>query len=192
MVEAGMTHCVLETTSHGLSQGRVIAADIDIAVITNITHEHLDYHGSLEAYVQAKGLLVEALAQTPRKRIGNPPRLAVLNKDDEHYAYTKRLAPGKFVSYSRLNEADIWASDIDNRPEQLRFTAHIGKQSYPVTSPPMIGIFNVSNSLAALAATVIGLGLDPAQAAQHIATLLPPVPGRMEVINMGAGFYRHR
>ena len=185
MVDAGMTHCVLECTSHGLAQGRVIAADIDIAVITNITHEHLDYHGSLEAYVHAKGLLVEALAQTPRKRIGNP-RLAVLNKDDEHYAYTKRLAPGKLITYSRLNEADIWANEIDNQPDQLSFTAHIGKQTYRIKSP-MIGIFNVSNSLAALAATVLGLGLDPAQAAQHISSL-PPVPGRMEVINMGQNF----
>ena len=185
MVEAGITHCVLECTSHGLAQGRVIAADIDIAVITNITHEHLDYHGSLEAYVKAKGMLVEALALTPRKRIGNP-RLAVLNKDDEHYGYTKRLAPGKLITYSRLNQADIWADEIDNKPEQLRFTGHIGKHSFKVQSP-MIGLFNVSNVLAALGATVLGLGLEAKQAARDISSL-PPVPGRMEVIQMGQNF----
>ena len=185
MVDAGMTHCVLECTSHGLAQGRVIAADIDIAVITNITHEHLDYHGSLEAYVQAKGMLVEALALTPRKRIGNP-RIAILNKDDEHYAYTKRLAPGKIYSYSRLNPADIWADDISNKPEQLAFSAHIGKRNQRVISP-MIGLFNVSNILAALCATVLGLDLDFEAATKNIQSL-PIVPGRMEVINMGQNF----
>ncbi len=185
MVDAGISHCVLECTSHGLAQGRVIAADIDIAVITNITHEHLDYHGSLQAYVQAKGMLIEALALTPRKRIGNP-RLAVLNKDDEHYAYTKRLAPGKIVSYSRINEADIFADKIDNKPEALRFNAHIGDECHAVHSP-MIGLFNVSNSLAALCATVPGLGLDAAKACSDMSSL-PTVPGRMEVINMGQNF----
>lgn len=185
MVEAGMTHCVLECTSHGLAQGRVIAADIDVAVITNITHEHLDYHGSLEAYVQAKGKLIEALATTPRKRIGNP-RVAILNKDDEHYAYAKRLAPGKFFSYSRLNEADIWADDIDNKPEQLAFTAHIGTTQQRVFCP-MIGLFNVSNILAALCATVQGLGLDFKTATKNIASLAI-VPGRMEVINLSQDF----
>ena len=58
MVDAGLTHVVLEATSHGLAQDRVAACDFDMGVVTNITHEHLDYHGSYEAYRQAKGLLV--------------------------------------------------------------------------------------------------------------------------------------
>ncbi len=62
MVAAGMTHCVLETTSHGLAQHRVDACEFDVAVVTNITHEHLDVHGSLEAYRAAKGILFTSLA----------------------------------------------------------------------------------------------------------------------------------
>ncbi len=73
MVRSGMTHCVLESTSHGLAQGRAIASEFDIAVVTNITHEHLDYHGSWQNYLEAKGgLLFESLWQTSRKKIGNP------------------------------------------------------------------------------------------------------------------------
>jgi UDP-N-acetylmuramoyl-L-alanyl-D-glutamate--2,6-diaminopimelate ligase len=63
MVDAGLTHCILETTSHGLAQHRVTAVDFDIAVVTNITHEHLDYHGDYESYVAAKLRLFRMVAQ---------------------------------------------------------------------------------------------------------------------------------
>ena len=75
MVIAGMTHCVLETTSHGLTHRRVDGCEFDIAVVTNITHEHLDIHGSLEAYRAAKGILFQSLATAADKGIpkaGNP------------------------------------------------------------------------------------------------------------------------
>ncbi|MBU0705497.1 MAG: UDP-N-acetylmuramoyl-L-alanyl-D-glutamate--2,6-diaminopimelate ligase, partial [Chloroflexi bacterium] len=67
MVEAGATHAVLEVTSHGLAQHRVAGCDFDVAAVTNITHEHLDFHGSLEAYQQAKARLFEGLTRSFRK-----------------------------------------------------------------------------------------------------------------------------
>src|SRR6185369_6496002 len=65
MVAAGLTHCVLEVTSHGLAQHRVTACDFDVALITNITHEHLDYHRSFDNYRAAKGRLFTMLAASP-------------------------------------------------------------------------------------------------------------------------------
>ncbi|MCJ7694533.1 MAG: Mur ligase family protein, partial [Anaerolineaceae bacterium] len=108
MVASGLTHVVLETTSHGLKQGRVIACDYDLAVITNVTHEHLDFHGSYQAYLEAKGMLFEELDRTPQKPHGNL-RTAILNKDDNSYGYLKRVSPMDQISYSMMHEATIWA-----------------------------------------------------------------------------------
>ena len=85
MVDAGLTHCVLETTSHGLAQGRVNGVDYDVAVLTNVTHEHLDFHGSFEAYRDAKGRLFRELDTSYRKP--GQRKVAVLNLDDENIAY---------------------------------------------------------------------------------------------------------
>ena len=185
MVRSGMTHCVLESTSHGLAQGRAIASEFDIAVVTNITHEHLDYHGSWQNYLEAKGLLFESLWQTSRKKIGNP-RIAVLNKDDRSYGYLKRVSPLNQISYSRVNQADLWADNIQNTPSELSFDCHIGESVYKVKSP-MVGIYNVSNALAALACCVLGLGLDAKQSVEALADQAT-VPGRMERIDLGQNF----
>ncbi|HNW95743.1 MAG TPA: UDP-N-acetylmuramoyl-L-alanyl-D-glutamate--2,6-diaminopimelate ligase [Anaerolineaceae bacterium] len=186
MVRAGLSHCVLETTSHGLAQGRVAACDFDAAVITNVTHEHLDYHGSYENYLRAKGMLFESLSQTPRKRSGNL-RAAVLNKDDQSYAYLKRVSPARQVSYSMLNEADLWADEIDNQPTELAFTCHFGEGKALRVRTPMTGLYNVSNSLAALGLCVNLLGVPAETAVQALASL-PGVPGRMERIDLGQPF----
>ena len=89
MVDAGLTHCIVETTSHGLAQHRVSAIDFDLAIVTNITHEHLDYHGRFEHYFAAKARLFETLSfdslqqQSSSKYKSQLAKTAVLNKDDE-------------------------------------------------------------------------------------------------------------
>src|SRR3970282_2566035 len=70
MVEAGMTHAVVETTSHVLAQQRVASCEFDLGVLTNVTHEHLDYHGSYQAYLEAKAKLFEGLADSASKPAG--------------------------------------------------------------------------------------------------------------------------
>ena len=94
MVDAGLTHVVLEVTSHGLAQYRVDACEFDVAVVTNITHEHLDYHGSYEAYRSAKARLFISLGLTLPKLQGNL-RTAVLNRDDTSYDYLRRYHLGQ-------------------------------------------------------------------------------------------------
>src|SRR5271157_4110035 len=111
MVEAGLSHVVLETTSHGWAQFRVDACEFDIGVITNITHEHLDQHGSYENYRAAKGRLFTSLEKTLPKARGNP-RLAVLNRDDRSFEYLDSITKVKKVSYEIEGSADVRAEDI--------------------------------------------------------------------------------
>lgn len=185
MVHGGMTHCVLESTSHGLAQGRAVASEFDVAVVTNITHEHLDYHGDWQHYLEAKGLLFESLWSTSPKKIGNP-RMAVLNKDDRSYSYLERVSPPGHLSYSRMNQADLWADNIVNSPTELSFNLHMDNLVFIVKSP-MIGIYNVSNCLAALAACVKGLDIPIEMSIAALATQ-KSVPGRMERIDLGQNF----
>lgn len=184
MVAARLTHVVLESTSHGLAQHRVTACEYDVAVVTNITHEHLDYHGSYEAYRSAKGRLFTELLVTSEKPQGNP-RVAILNGDDQSYEYLRGIAPGTRYAYS-LNAGDVQASDIRYDADGLRFIVHGPGFEFPVQSR-LIGNFNVSNILAAVGATVVALGVTT-QAAQAGIAALEVVPGRMEQINLGQKF----
>lgn len=186
MVSAGLTHVVLETTSHGLAQHRVDAAQYDIAVVTNITHEHLDQHGSYENYRAAKGRLFELLNRTPTKPQGNP-RLAVLNADDAgSFDYLRGLTQ-HYSSYSlHAADAHVHAENIQYAPDGLRFDI-VGWKFRVTTKVNLIGSYNILNCLAAFTAAVMGLGIDPAIAAQGLAAL-PGVPGRMERIDLGQPF----
>ncbi len=186
MVEAGLTHAVLEATSHGLAQHRVTACAFDIGVVTNITHEHLDYHGSREAYFAAKARLFDMLAETPPKPQGNP-RLAVLNRDDEgSYAFLTPRLKVRAVTYGLHPEADVRGEDVRHTPQGLAFTAVGPGFRLPLTAQ-LVGGYNVSNILAAVAATVVGLGIAP-EAAQEGVAALEAIPGRMERIDLGQDF----
>ena len=184
MLDAGLTHVVLESTSHGLAQQRVTACEFDIGIITNITHEHLDYHGSFQAYRDAKASMFTGLAHTRKKK--DRRSLAVLNRDDQSYEYLHRVTSVEQVDYSLHPGAAVWAQDIQYTPGGVGFSV-IGPGFHLPIQSNLVGAFNVSNCLAALAATVVGLGV-PAAAAQRGIAALPGVPGRMERIDMGQNF----
>jgi UDP-N-acetylmuramoyl-L-alanyl-D-glutamate--2,6-diaminopimelate ligase len=189
MVAAGLTHCVLEVTSHGLTQQRVTGCDFDVAVVTNVTHEHLDFHGSYENYRAAKGRLVSGLAASAPKP-GGPAKTAVLNADDASYAYLSGLLAHtpqvRLLRYGLQPAADVTARDLAFAPDGLSFTA-LGPGFERAVGTPLVGVFNVSNCLAAIAATAGALALAPAAVAQGLAQL-PGVPGRMERIDLGQPF----
>lgn len=185
MRESGLTHVVLETTSHGLAQKRVAEVDYDLAAVTNVTHEHLDYHRTYQAYMQAKGLLLEALNQG-QKTAQALGKLAVLNKDDESYPYFEKITKVKKISYGLSDDSDLWASDIVHTPQALSFIIHGFGKSFPFQTP-LIGKYNVLNSLAALGLTVFGMDI-PISAAQEALQTMTTVPGRMERVNMGQDF----
>jgi UDP-N-acetylmuramoyl-L-alanyl-D-glutamate--2,6-diaminopimelate ligase len=186
MVDAGLTHVVLEATSHGLAQHRVEACEFDIGVVTNITHEHLDYHGSYEAYREAKGRLITSLAETNPKPDGNV-RLVVLNRDDQAYEYLKDLSldPIQQISYGVTANAELYATGITHLPNGLMFQIQ-GANNLEVETR-LLGSYNVYNILAAVGTTVVGLGIDP-EAAREGITALQGIPGRMEPIDLGQEF----
>ena len=185
MLSAGLTHVVLESTSHGLAQYRVGCCEFDIGVVTNITHEHLDYHGSYEAYRDAKSILFRSLKETKDKE-RNTPRLAVLNRDDSSYEYLQSVTTSRQVSYGLQPGADLYAVKIETQPSGISFIVQAKDFALPVSSQ-LMGRFNVSNCLAALAATIFGLNVDPRLAVNAIETF-PAVPGRMERIDLGQNF----
>ena len=160
MVEAGLTHCVLEVTSHGLAQHRVTGCEFDLAVITNVTHEHLDYHKTYASYLAAKGKLFEMLTDSAVKP-GGPARTGILNLDDRSYSYLAATLQARRLAYSLTAPAqipgsaapDFWAADVANSPAGLSFNAVSARFSFPVTTA-LVGHFNISNCLAAVAATV--------------------------------------
>jgi UDP-N-acetylmuramoyl-L-alanyl-D-glutamate--2,6-diaminopimelate ligase len=185
MVATGLTHVVLEATSHGLDQHRVDACEFDIAVVTNITHEHLDYHGSYESYLQAKGRLFTYLAETLPKHSGNP-RLAVLNRDDASYSFLHQIAGENQVSYGLSPDADLYAEDIQHRPGGMFFIV-VSNGFRMAMHTRLVGLFNVYNVLAAVAVGLRGLGLDLEAIRDGVASL-EGIPGRMERIDMGQPF----
>ncbi len=172
MLGAGTETVVVETSSHALAMDRVRAVDYDIAVWTNLTGEHLDFHGTMQGYFEAKALLVQRA------------REAVLNADD---AWTPRLLElaGERTTYSAEGGSADWtASDVVEGADDLRFTVHSPDGSAPAVLP-MIGRFNVANALAAMAAVHrAGVGL-PALV-EGLASFAG-VPGRMEMVERGAG-----
>jgi UDP-N-acetylmuramoyl-L-alanyl-D-glutamate--2,6-diaminopimelate ligase len=184
MVEAGLTHVVLEATSHGLAQDRVGACDFDIGVVTNITHEHLDYHGSYVAYREAKARLFTGLGQVVKSL--QPPQGAVLNRDDSSFEYLAALARVPQVVYGLQRGVDVYAEQIRTFTGGQAFTAVTPQGRFPIMTN-LVGAFNVSNCLAAIAATVEVLGL-PVEAAQGGIAALKMIPGRMQTIEMGQSF----
>lgn len=186
MLDTGLTHVVLETTSHGWAQYRVDACEFDIGVVTNITHEHIDEHGSYENYRAAKARLFSSLEITVPKPQGNP-RLGVINRDDTNsFNFLNDFIKVNKVSYGLSSEADVRATDIEYSPSGIHCKAQSTDFSSDVTSK-LVGAYNISNCLAALTATIYGLHIKPEIAARGIASL-EGIPGRMEAIDMGQNF----
>ncbi|MBN1811089.1 MAG: UDP-N-acetylmuramoyl-L-alanyl-D-glutamate--2,6-diaminopimelate ligase [Anaerolineae bacterium] len=181
MVEAGATHAVLEVTSHGLAQHRVAGCDFDVAVITNITHEHLDAHGSLEAYQKAKASLFEGLARSFRKP--GVPKVAVLNRDDDSFRYLSPIPADWQIVYGEGGE--VSARDVQFAPDATRF-ALVSPSGDVAVETALVGGFNVSNILAAASAGV-ALGVSPDVIVEGIAAM-KGIPGRMERIDAGQDF----
>jgi UDP-N-acetylmuramoyl-L-alanyl-D-glutamate--2,6-diaminopimelate ligase len=185
MVSVGLTHVVLEATSHGLSQKRVANCEFDLAVVTNITHEHLDYHEDFEAYRFAKASLFTSLAQTHNKGQA-PPHTAIFNRDDASYDFLSGITSVRQVSYGMDFNADVRAVEASYHGRGTNFLAGGKNYKIPVKCH-LIGEFNIYNCMAAIAGTVDGLGLAPSYAQEGIAAL-EAIPGRMETIHLGQDF----
>jgi UDP-N-acetylmuramoyl-L-alanyl-D-glutamate--2,6-diaminopimelate ligase len=173
MVEAGNDSVVMEATSHALALGRTRNCRFDVAVVTTVTSEHLEFHGTIEAYRAAKALLVE---EAP---------IAVLNADDSSFDEFRERAADRVITYAIDREADLRAGNLRADPSGTTF--HLESPRWHGEVRVAIpGRFNVSNALAALGA-VEALGLDVHHASLALATTAG-VPGRMEAIDSGQPF----
>ncbi len=193
MVAAGLDSVVLETTSHGLAQHRVAACDYDVAVVTNVTHEHTDIHGSVEAYRRAKMMLFQHLLAGERKP--GVPKVAVLNADDSSYAYLRPIPADGYLAYSLKPGAGAGDPDtewvigtLDRSPaaaRETRLAVHSPAGEFELRSP-LLGAFNAANILAATAAA-LALGA-PVPAIQAGVQAVAGIVGRMERVDEGQDF----
>jgi UDP-N-acetylmuramoyl-L-alanyl-D-glutamate--2,6-diaminopimelate ligase len=206
MVDEGVTHCVLEATSHGLAQHRVDAIDFDVAVVTNISHEHLDYHGDYEAYLAAKVRLFSRLTQ--EKWAGESSnafkaaidKTMILNADDSSYARLTKIHAERILTYGMINRSDISAGDISYSADNTQFQLYMPTEKDSVfpgnvleapqhaikVSASLVGEFNLYNMLAA-AATGHALSISKTDCRQGLESL-HKLTGRMEPIDRGQEF----
>ena len=175
-VRAGATEAVIEMSSHALDQERVWGVPVDVAIFTNLTQDHLDYHGTMEAYAAAKAKLFAGVGTTA-------PRVAVVNADDPAAEIVARAAQhSRRVSYSLCGRGNLRAERlrIQASGTQFRFVTNLGTAEI---QSPLVGRVNVLNLLAAMCAALArGLTLDEIAAA---ARDLRQAPGRFQVVSPG-------
>jgi UDP-N-acetylmuramoyl-L-alanyl-D-glutamate--2,6-diaminopimelate ligase len=172
----------MEVSSHGIHQKRISAIGFDACVFTNLTQDHLDYHGNLEAYYQAKADWFHSLAANP---LGKKP-VAIINTDD---AYGLKLAASlegrmPVIRFGFNVHCDFRANNFRQNPRGMEFELAAKGKTFLVRAP-LIGRFNVYNLLAALAAAN-ACGIRPREAVAALADA-PQVPGRMENVGNAGG-----
>jgi UDP-N-acetylmuramoyl-L-alanyl-D-glutamate--2,6-diaminopimelate ligase len=182
MVDRGCRWAVIEATSHGLTLSRLDHIEPDIAVVTNVGADHLDFHGSVGEYLAAKARLFYMLDSAADKGID---KVAILNRDDPSFATFPDRTSARVITYGIESDADLRATDISYDAWTSAFTAKSDRSEFRVTltSP---GAFSVYNALAAIAvADPAGLDLDLVVRALES---WPGAPGRMQLIDEGQPF----
>ena len=174
----GGTHATMEVSSHALALGRVYGLRFHTAVFTNLTRDHLDFHGTMDAYFAAKQKLFEG-AGAP------PPPFAVINRDDEHAQQLKVHPKTQVFWYGFGADANLRARHITSGFQGLKFDVQHGKRRLEIASP-LIGRINVYNILAACGAG-LSYGIEPDIIAKGVSAL-QAVPGRFERVDEGQPF----
>ena len=177
-VNGGATEAVMEVSSHALDQERVSGLHFDVPIFTNLTRDHLDYHGNMENYFAAKRKLFDGSA-------GPPPRAAILNRDDPYGAMLKEAAGSELRFTYGLERGDFHAEELRMEPSGMHFTMVTPQGKVPVATR-LTGGVNVYNLLAAGAAA-LARGLTIEQVASGAASL-EYVPGRFQSVDCGQNF----
>lgn len=176
--DIGGTHATMEASSHALELERICGIEFHTAVFTNLTPDHLDFHGDMEAYAASKRRLFEGAG-------AKPPRFAVANADTEAGRSLLRIGKSAAVSYGHSAGADVRARRVRSDSTGLRF--EVDTPVGPVrAATPLVGDFNVENLLAAIAAAQCH-GMSVSQIELGLRGV-EPVPGRFEVIDEGQPF----
>ncbi len=182
MVEAGMDSAVLEVSSHALALDRVEGCEFDIVVFTNLTRDHLDFHGDMESYYQAKSRLFRDVV-VPQST--TRPKRAIINIDDEWGVRLQAETAVPVWTYSVRRQADIYAQNVDLGPEGTQLTVQTPLGPVSIRTA-LVGEYNVSNLLAGIGVGLAcGLSLD---AIQRGIRGFQTVPGRFERVDAGQDF----
>ena len=184
MVEAQVQYGIMEVSSHALDQGRVIGVDFGMAIFTNLTQDHLDYHLTMEAYLAAKSLLFSRLGNA--SEMGpTEKKVAILNADDPASAYLSKLTAAEVITYGIDQVAHVQAQNIHISPLGTTMFVHTFAGDCEVTLP-LLGKFNVYNTLAAISAAL--LQKIPLETITSALTKLPTIDGRLESVEEGQSF----
>ncbi|MFL6517095.1 MAG: UDP-N-acetylmuramoyl-L-alanyl-D-glutamate--2,6-diaminopimelate ligase, partial [Bacillus sp. (in: firmicutes)] len=182
MVEAGVDTAIMEVSSHALDLGRVHGCDYDVAVFTNLTQDHLDYHKTMDEYKRAKSLLFAQLGNTFDH---HKPKFAVLNADDPASDMYSRSTAAHVITYGIDNKADIQAKNIQMTSSGTHFNLFVETEKFPIQMQ-LIGKFSVYNVLASIAASLVS-GVEINEIIKSIESV-EGVSGRFELVNAGQDF----
>ena len=182
MVDAGVTHCIMEVSSHALALGRTAGVEYDTAVFTNLTQDHLDFHKTFDNYLAAKAKLFKQVSASYQVKEGKG---AVINVDDAYGQAIVDVTTSPMITYSTEGKGSMNASDLTVTAKSSQFTLNYDGKSYPI-STKIAGMFNVYNTLAAVGATLYE-GLSMEEIVKGLATFTA-VPGRFELIEEGQDF----
>jgi UDP-N-acetylmuramoyl-L-alanyl-D-glutamate--2,6-diaminopimelate ligase len=177
MVDEGCRRAVLEVSSHSLALKRVHGLEFEVAVFTNLSRDHLDFHGDMDSYFAAKRVLFDSLLREDGR--------AVINVDDDHGAELARTTTRAVSTCSLSPGADFTAEDVSLSLDGTRFRARTPAGVFEVQTP-LLGRFNVLNALGAFGCA-LALGVPPDAVQRGIASL-KGVPGRIERVDVGQDF----
>lgn len=174
--QAKVDYVVLEVTSQALDQHKLVGIPVEVAVMTNLTPEHLDYHRTLDRYAAAKARLFNSYMK---------PNYCVLNADDAHYDYFMMQSVGQVVSYGQSADSTERIQAVKSGNEGSDWQLSSGQHKLALTTR-LAGLFNIYNASAAATVGLV-LGIEPAVITKGL-TELDIVPGRMENIDAGQDF----
>ncbi len=176
MQEKNISSCSIEVSSHGLEQRRIDFLDVDYAIMTNLTHEHLDYHKTMDAYLEAKKKLFTKVKSTGK---------IILNSDDQiSFSQLKEINPSQTITYGVNNQSDVMAKNIILESNQTIFDLCYKGQEIKITTN-LKALFNLYNLLGAIA-VVLDKGYSLVEI-QKYSINIEQVIGRMEVVENNHG-----
>jgi UDP-N-acetylmuramoyl-L-alanyl-D-glutamate--2,6-diaminopimelate ligase len=184
MVKTGCQYALIEATSHAMTQSRLWGVNVDTAVLTNITKDHIEYHGSFHQYVEAKGQLFDMLRTVKRKP--GIQKISILNLDSDEFSYFNQYISDRKVTYGLNAKADYYAKNIECSPGFSKFIFAMPNNHAEIRIA-MPGRFNVYNAVAAGTVASAACGV-PLEIIQKTLEKAQSFPGRMESIHAGQSF----
>lgn len=181
-VDEKCQYVVIEVTSHAIEQSRIFGINFDLAVITNIEAEHIEYHGDFNNYLNAKGKLFKKVSNGRRKP--GVPKITILNADSQYFTFFNQFVADRKITYG-MKAATVYAANVQKNSSGSKFSLHV-PNNVTELSLQLPGDFNIYNALAAASVGLsLGLSLEVVKSALEGST---SIPGRFEHVECGQDF----